>query len=417
MFLRSHIRWFVVALLFVLQVINYLDRQTLSVMAPVLREQMHFSPQQYSYVVTAFLAAYTFGFAASGRLIDRIGVKAGMTAAVMLWSVSGILHAFATDWRHLAACRFLLGLGESTGPVGGAKAIGEWTPQRERGLSMAIFSNGMVTGAILAPPFVAWMSLRFGWRSAFVLTGIAGLLWLVPWNRFYHVPEKHPALTAGERELILSAKPKTESNAGFSVVLRNPKTYAVVLARLLTDPVPYFFTFWLPEYLRTSRHFSLALIGMVAWIPYLAADVGGLSGGAVSDWLLRRKGLNDARFRLLLAAACLTPAAAIAVRTSSAVAAIACIGIVLAAHSCWTVNLQTWMTEKFPRDQVGTVLGLSGVGSGVGGMIATLITGEVVARFGYVPVFTTLAGVHLAGFAVLWLLNTSKTGERFDVAA
>jgi ACS family hexuronate transporter-like MFS transporter len=348
-------------------------------------------------------------------------VKRALGGAVLLWSAAGILHSWASDWKQLAAVRLLLGFAESAGPVGGAKAIGEWTPRSERGLSMAIFSNGLVTGAVLAPPLVAYLSIRFGWRAAFVVTGSLGLLWLLVWRSCYDSPDKHRRLTPEERKIIVRGRADAAAGgSGLAAVLHNPNTYAVFLARFLTDPVPYFFTFWLPEYLRESRHFSLALIGMVAWIPFLAADVGGLSGGTISDWLVRRQ--NDpvrARRRLMFFAACLTPAAAIAVRANSATVALACIGLVLAAHSCWTVNLQTFMTENFARNQVGTVIGFSGVGSGLGGICATLVTGRLIVSHGYVPVFTLLAIVHLAGFTVLTIFQhcAARRSSRGEVSS
>jgi len=406
----SHRRWFIVGLLFLLQIINYVDRQALSVLAPALRDQLGFSTEQYSYIVTCFLVAYMIGFAAGGRMLDVFGVKRTLAAAVCVWSVAGMLHAAARTWVHLAAARLLLGLGEAVGPTGGAKAIGEWIPKRERGLCMAIFSNGLATGAVIAPPLVAFLALKSGWQAAFLITGALGFLWLAVWLLRYYPPEADPRLTEPERAVILAGRDQGQDrSASWREVLSNPACYSLLLARFLTDPVPYFFTFWLPEYLRRSHDFSVALIGMVAWIPYLAADVGGLSGGAISDVLVRRGWTPvRARRRLMLVAACLTPVAALAVRADSAAVALACIGVVLAAHSCWTTNLQTFMTERFPRSQVGTVIGLSGVGSSLGGIIAMLLTGVIVARHGYVPVFTVLGAMHATAFVLLSLMNPTK---------
>lgn len=401
--LRSRRRWLVVALLFALQVINYLDRQTLSVLAPDLREKLGFSAQQYSWIVAGFLTAYLLGFAIGGRLLDLWGVKRTLTAAVALWSGAGMLHAAASHWVHLLGFRFLLGLGEAAGPVGGAKAISEWTPRAERALSMSIFSNGLVTGAVLAPPLVAFLALRFGWQGAFLVTGAIGFAWLAIWLRWYGSPETHAAVTETERQLILADRvsaAQTGVSAGPVSILRSRTAWQFFAARLLTDPVPYFFTFWLPQYLRETRGFSVALIGMIAWIPFLAADIGGLSGGAISDWLVRR-GLTpaQARRRMMTVAACLTPATLIAVRAQADWLAITAIGVVLAAHSCWTANLQTSITESFPAHQTGSAIGLSGVGSSLGGIAATLATGLIVGQYGYIPVFTALAFVH--GLALL----------------
>ena len=412
-FFRNHKRWLIVGLLFLLSVINYLDRQTLSVLAPVLREQLGFTTEQYSYVVSAFLAAYTAGFGVGGFVLDRFGSRIGLAVAVSFWSLAGMLHALAKGWQSLAVLRFLLGLGESLGPPGGAKAIGEWAPRRERALSMAIFSNGMITGAVVAPPLVTFLAMRFGWRWAFVLTGSLGFLWLVSWLLFYHPPERHPSLTVSERAHILSERQAVGGAVSFREVACNPACYGLIVARFLTDPVPYFFTFWLPEYLRRERDFTMALIGALGWIPFLAADAGGLSGGAVSDWLVRR-GADPAtaRTRVLLIAACLTPASAIAVRASDSWLVLALIGLVLAAHSCWIVNLLTFMTERFPKNHVATVVGLSGVGGGLGGILATLITGRVISSYGYVPVFSGLACLHLTAFGVLRAITRRESPLR-----
>lgn len=402
-FLRDRRRWIVIALLFLLQVVNYLDRQTLSVLAPDLRGRLGFSAQQYSWIVAAFLTAYLIGFALGGRLLDAWGVKRTLSAAVSLWSGAAMLHSAATHWIHLLCFRFLLGLGEAVGPAGGAKAIGEWTPRSERALSMSIFSNGLVTGAVLAPPLVALLAVRYGWQSAFLATGAVGFVWLAIWLKWYAPPEAHPHLTEAERSRILRGRQDPQiRNSREQSVLLSPAAWRFFVARLLTDPVPYFFTFWLPQYLSETRGFSVSWIGMIGWIPFLAADAGGLSGGALSDWLVRR-GLPPARARrrMMGAAACLTPSALLAVHAQSDALSLAAVGVVLAAHSCWTANLQASITESFPAHKTGSAIGLAGVGSSIGGLLSTLATGEVVQKYGYVPVFTALAFVHGAAFLAL----------------
>lgn len=397
-------RWLIVALLFCLSVVNYLDRQTLSVLAPVLRERLHFGTVEYSYIVAAFLAAYTIGFALSGRILDRIGVKLGVALALAFWSAAGMLHAVAAGWVALAVCRFLLGLGESFNVPGGVKALSEWIPPRERGLSTAIFSNGFMVGAMIAPPLVSLVAIRFGWQWAFLVTGAVGFLLLIVWWRFYDAPEQQRSLSAQERAYILSQRGANESMPAASVwqVIRHPYCYGLLVARLLTDPLPYFFTFWLPEYLKSSRGFTLAMIGLLGWIPFLAADVGGPGGGALSDYLVRRGwDTQRARLRVMLVAACVMPLAAVAVRTSSTWVSLALIALLLGAHSCWIANLLTTASEVFSRHQVGTVVGLAGMGGSIGGIISTLLTGRIIASYGYVPVFTALAFFHLAAFLFL----------------
>jgi len=400
--LRDRRRWMIVALLFSLSLVNYLDRQTLSVLAPVLRKQLHFGPVEYSYIVACFLAAYAIGYATLGPLIDRFGVRRAISCAVVFWSASAMLHATARRWQQLAACRFLLGLGESVNVPAGARAIREWVPKRERGLSMAIFSNGFLWGSILAPPLVSAISLRWGWPAAFLCSGTAGLVWLVVWLRHYRSPPEDRSLSDAERALISEKESNPKALLPWYKVLQQPMCLALFATRFLTDPLPYFFQFWLPEYLQSSRGFTLAMIGILGWIPFMAADVGGPLGGFLSDRLVRRGGrAQDARFRILLGAACLMPLAAIAVRLPSAGMALALIAVILAAQSAWNANLLTLTAEALPVSQTGTLLALASTGGSLGGIVSTLLAGKVIANVGYVPVFTALALPHLAAYAIL----------------
>ena len=401
-FLIGRYRWVIVALLFALSVVNYLDRQTLSVLAPALKDLHRINAATYSYIVTGFLITYAIGFAIAGPLLDRFGVRRVVGIAVGIWGVAAIAHSLVNGWLGLLACRMLLGLGESFAPVGGGKAVGEWIPQTERGLAMGIFSTGNVAGAVVAAPLVTVLLLHGGWRVAFVVTGAAALLWLICWFLFYDSPEKEKRLNTDERNWILSSRAKPGDRASAVSVLKTSYGYGLFTARFLTDSVPFFFSFWLPEYLRHNRGVSTVVVGAVAWIPYLAADIGGISGGAFSDWLVRRGWLRaKARFRLLFVAACLTPLAAVAVRTGSVAISLACISLVLAAHSIWIVNLFTLITETAPRGHGGTALGISGVGGALGGIVANLAAGRLIPHAGYAAVFTVLGFVHLAGFAVL----------------
>lgn len=407
--LKDRKRWLIVLLLFFLATINYLDRQALSVLAPTLRERLSFGVEHYSYIVSAFLVAYTLGYLFCGRVLDRLGTKVGIGIAISFWSAAACLHALARSWTHLAGFRFLLGLGESFNAPGGAKAIREWIPKKERALCMAVFSTGNIFGAIIAPPVVSFLALKFDWRPAFLITGATGFLWLLFWLKTYRTPDRDSSLSPAERELILSGRNAAEASGlkqSFSGVLTHPLTLAFISARLLTDSLPYFFSFWLPEFLRQSHNFSLAQIGMFAWIPYLAADLGGITGGASSDFLVRRGWRAvEARKRVLLVAACLTPTALIAVHARSPLLSLACIGLVLGAHSAWITNLLTLMTESMPPHFTGQVVALSGVGGSVGGILSNLATGRLVHSFGYEPVFTFLAFVHLTAFALLRVIS------------
>ena len=411
-FMRTHLRWGVVALLFFTAMLNNLDRMVLSVLAPVLKSSLSFGDVEYSYVVASFLAAYAAGYTFCGMVLDRFGVKAGIMFALVFWSCAGIGHAAAAGWMSLAAFRVLLGLGESFNSPAGVKAISEWVPRRERGLSMAVFSNGNVLGSILAPPLVAFLCLHFGWRWAFVTTGMLGfVLWFV-WRRFYHSPDRHPRISDEERELVLAdqraaaaeavARSVADRKPSMLSLFRNRVCVAFFVARLLTDPITYFFAFWLPSYLRDERGFTLAMIGALGWIPFLASDIGGPGGGALSDLLVRHGWpARRARLAMMAFAACCTPAALLAVHSGSSSVALAAIAIVLGAQSCWMANQLTLISESVPRSHVGSLLALSAMGGSIGGILASLLAGRTIAAVGYVPVFTVIAFCHAAAFAVL----------------
>lgn len=413
-------RWLIVALMFALAVVNFLDRQTLSVLSHTLRSVLEFSEVEYSYIVTAFLVAYTIGFAVGGRIIDQVGVRISVAVALAFWSFAGMLHAFAVGWITLAACRFLLGLGESVSAPAAARAVSEWVPQRERGFSMAIVSTGFMFGAVLAPPLVSFIALRFGWQWAFIVTGAIGFVLLAVWLGFYRPPEEAPFLTEAERSHILSQRGANSTESGpILKVLAHPLCWTLIVARFLTDPLSHFLTFWLPEYLQSSRAFSLGMIGALAWIPFLAADIGGPGGGAISDALVRR-GFTPQRARLtmMFIAACCMPLALVAVRVESGAVSIALIAVMLGAHSCWLINLLTLLTDSFPRHQVATVVGLSGMGGSIGGIISTLISAQVIEAVGYVPVFTVFGFVHLTAFAlVITMWRRGREASPREIAA
>lgn len=403
-------RWLIVGLLFVTAVINNLDRQTLSVLAPTLRETLGISAVEYSYIVSSFLAAYTLGFVFAGSALDRLGVKLGLALAIGFWSLANGLHILATGWFGLAAMRFLLGLGEAFNSPAAIKAIAEWVPSRERGLCVAIYNNGFVVGSILAPPLVSVVALHFGWRWSFILTAVLGGVLLYFWWKYYDSPEQSTRLSERERTYILTNRAAEDKSESLSLwrLMGHPVCAAFMVSRFLTDCFSYFFNFWLPDYFQTARGFSLALLGMVGWIPYLLADIGGPVGGAVSDWLVRR-GWDPlrARLRLMLFSALLMPLGIVAVRTDNAWFSLGLLSIMYAAQMCWMVNQLSILSECFPRKAVARVIAATAVGGGIGGILATVLTGRAVASYGYVPVFTTMSVLHVTAFAVVaWAMRT-----------
>lgn len=407
-FLSEHRRWGIVALLFLFSVVNNLDRQALAVLAPKLKGELGFGPVEYSYIVSAFLIAYSLGFAVCGRIIDRYGVKLVLASALLFWSLTTMAHAAAAGWMTLAFLRFLLGFGESFNGPAGVKAISEWAPPRERGVSIAVFTNGYVMGAILAPPLVVFLTAQLGWRWSFVVTGSVGLVLVVVWLRNYHSPQTHPRLTEKERKHILDSHAATPASAGpkptIWQLLRHPLCIGFFIAQLLTDPIAFFLNFWLPDYLH-SRGLTMAMIGLIGWLPFLGADIGGPGGGALSDWLVRRnwKPVN-ARRALMLTAACLMLFANLAVRTDLLWLSIGLIAVLFAAQSCWKANQLALIAESIPRESVATLVSLSALGGSLGGVLSNLLTGRAIEAFGYVPVFTVISVLPLTAFVALELM-------------
>src|SRR5947209_16784202 len=301
-------------------VINYLDRQTLSVSAPVLRERFHMSNTEYSYVLFAFLLAYTIMNGVSGTLIDRIGTRLGYAACVAWWSTAAVLHVFARGALSLGVFRFLLGIGEAGNWPAGIKVVAEWFPEQERALASGIFNSGSTIGAILAPPIVAFIVLQFGWRAAFVLIGVLGFMWLIGWLAIYRTPPG-PVLN------VRSPQPAVQ-------LLRMRFVWSFVLSKIFLDPVWYFYVFWFPEYLKQLHKFNLAAIGTYAWIPFFVAALGNFFGGYLSPVFLRR-GMETAKARKLAVSICalLMLSSIPAVLSPSPWVAIACIAIAMAGYT------------------------------------------------------------------------------------
>ena len=412
--MSGHRRWLIVALLAAFSVVNYLDRQALPVLVADLRRDLGLTTEHYSYVLTVFLAAYALGYGFAGTVLDRVGVKVGLALALAFWSLVAIGHAAIAGWLSLAAVRFLLGIGQSFNAPGGMKGIAEWIPRRERGLCAAVFSNANSLGAVLAPPCVGALAVWLGWRAAFAITGALGFVLLAVWWRTYRVPEEHPGLTTEERAYILADRTRaTEPPAAVSyrAILRDPLCRALCGIRFITDPFSYFISFWLIDYFRTVRGFSLETIALLGWLPFLASPLcGGPLGGALSDWLVRRGvDARTARMRLMLVAACLMPLALLAVHTEHVWVALAISFVLVAANACWNVNKLTLASELVAREQVASIVSLGGMLGSIGGMVSTLLSGKLIATVGYVPVFTVLGFLHLTAFAILALVRARVT--------
>jgi ACS family hexuronate transporter-like MFS transporter len=385
-------RWLMISLAFWATVINYLDRQTLSVAAPVLREQFHMSNVEYSRVLFGFLLAYTIMNGVSGPLIDRLGTRLGYALTLAWWSAAALLHAFARGALSLGVFRFLLGMGEAGNWPGGVKVVAEWFPERERALACGIFNSGSSVGAILAPPVVAFILLTLGWPAAFLLVGAAGFIWLAFWWPIYRTP----------------VTVKVEADAPTIPVRQLLRTRVVVVftfSKIFLDPVWYFYIFWFPEYLKRARNFDMAAIGKYAWIPFAVAAVGNFAGGLLSAFLLRHGlSVTVARKSAVTFFAALMLAAIPAVLVRDAWLSIAFVSVAMMGYTGAVANMLALPADVFPKNAVASVYGLASMGSGFGGMVFTLITGWVVDHYSYTPVFIGFGIMPLVCALILWTL-------------
>src|SRR5512140_1732326 len=332
--LWRQVRWGMLALLFAVTVINFVDRQSLSIVAPVLRETLGLSNTEYGIIVSCFMFGMMAGEFPMGWLMDRRGVRLGLSLAVGWWSLANALHAFGRSMLHFSLLRFFFGTGECGNYSGGLKLVSQWFPVRERALAVGIFNGGSMIGSIIAPPLLVWLMLSYGWRAAFLLPSLLGFLWVIAWRLFYYSPDRHPLLSSAERNYIREgAEPAEAPPPGNLTLLARREAWALMLCRFLVGPVVQFYIYWLAEYLYRQRGFSLKAIGMFAWVPFLFGDIGSIAGGWVSGRLIRR-GFSVAAARAISmsfgAALCLLSIAA--ARAATAPAAMAFICLVMAGH-------------------------------------------------------------------------------------
>jgi MFS transporter, ACS family, aldohexuronate transporter len=406
----KRLRWWIVWTLFFSTVINYIDRQTLSVVAPVITRQFHMSHEDYSHIVSAFQIAYAGMWLIGGVLIDVIGTRLGLTVAMIWWSIASMLPSLARSVFQFSLFRFLLGMGEGCNWPGASKTVAEWFPARERGLAVAIFDSGSSVGAVLAPPFVAFVTYHFGWRFSFLAAGSLGFFWLTLWLSVYRPLRSHPRLNDEERRLIEAGRdiaPRSrESGVGrWLVLLRQPNVWGIVLGRALTDPIWWFYVFWLPQYLSDARGFSLKQIGAFAWIPFLASDIGNFTGGFASGLLIKR-GVPVIRARKWVCVLSSVPilAGVPAALTHSTSWALALISLATWGYASWSTMGLTFPSDLFPQDVVASVTGLSGLAAGLVSTAFTLAVGVLVDKFSYLPAFVAAGTIPLLATACVLIL-------------
>ena len=400
-------RWTIVALLFAATTVNYVDRQVLGILAPSLQRELHWSETDYGAIVSWFSFAYGFGMLVMGRLLDRIGVRKGFSLSIVVWSLAAMAHALARSVAGFGAARALLGVGEAGNFPGAVKTVAEWFPKRERALATGIFNAGTNVGAVVAPLVVPWIALTWGWRWAFIATGAVGFLWLAAWLAMYRAPEQHRRVSAAELGWIRSDPEEAGGSVPWRRLLRYRGTWAFVLGKTMTDPVWYFYLFWLPKFLDTRWGVHLSALAAPLVVIYVVADVGSVAGGWSSSALIGRGwAVNRSRKTAMLVAALLIVPTMRAPAAGSMWMAVGLVSVAAAAHQWWSCNLYTIVSDMFPRRAVASVMGMGGAGGAIAGVLAQRSTGRLLDATGgdYTPIFTVCGLAYVTALLVIHLL-------------
>jgi ACS family hexuronate transporter-like MFS transporter len=414
----GHVRWTICAMLFVATSINYMDRQVIAILKPTLQHSIGITEVDYGYIIFAFQLAYAVGVLAAGRLIDRIGSRIGYCLVMGVWSLSAMGHALASTALEFGIARFCLGLGESGNFPAAIKTVAEWFPQKERSLATGIFNSGANVGAILAPLIVPWVALHYSWRAAFLVTGFFSMIWIFWWYRNYRKPADHPTLTGMElRHIYEEAAAQMGPNVPWLRLLRYRQTWAFAVGKFLTDPIWWFFLFWLPDFFSKRFHLNLAHLGLPLIIIYTMSTVGSVGGG----WLpvpFRKLGLSPERARLtamLLCACAVVPIFTVG-RLHSEWFAIGLLSLATAAHQGWSANLFTTTSDMFPKSAVGSVVGIGTCAGSCGGMLIAAGTGWILQlTHSYNSLFAIAASVYL--LALLFIVVLAPDLKKVVVAA
>lgn len=406
--MKKNLRWWIAGSVFLATTVNYIDRQALSVAAPVIREDLQLSNEQYSWIVSSFLLAYAIMQMLSGRLIDKIGTKKGFSFAVIWWSIANMLHAFGRGVLSLSIFRFLLGIGEAGNYPAAMKAISEWFPKSERTKAVGILNMGPGLGAIIAPPLVAGLILTVGWKGAFVVTGLLGFFWLALWRWIYFPPFQHPKISQEELKLIQEGQEEVQNSKTRSWIsyFKHREVWGLALSRFIADGAFYFFVFWLPSYLADEKGFNLVQIGLFAWIPFLLADIGSFAGGWAGGWLVQKGYSLDASRKIIIwiGAIFVVPILG-CLYVNSPFWAIGIISFALFSTQFKQAALFTLPIDLFPQKDAASVWGISGSAGSFGAMLFTPVIGWLVDTISYSPVFVIVAFLHIisAVFVMLFI--------------
>ena len=408
-------RWWICALLFFATTINYIDRQVFAILAPQLQTEIGWSEIEYGYIVTAFQLSYAVGLLMVGKLIDFLGTKKGFILSIIVWSLAAMAHALARTPIGFGLARLALGIGESGNFPAAIKTISEWFPRKERALATGIFNSGSNIGAIVAPLLVPIIALNFGWQAAFILTGLLGFIWLFFWLRLMSRPEENVSINAAELDLIKSdTEEDLEKPTSIWKIIRTRKIWAIAIGKFMTDPIWWFFLYWLPKFLNTTYGLKLDKIGLPLIVAYLIADVGSVGGGWLSSHFLQMGwSINAARKTTLLICAIMVIPIYWASGIDDLWPAVILIGLGMAAHTGWSANMYTLATDFFPKKDMGTVVGFIGMAGAVGGMLMASATGHLLQATGsYKILFVIAASMYSIALIIIHLLVPNIDAEK-----
>lgn len=410
------LRWWIIALVTVGTITNYLSRSALGIAAPTLIKELGISQQQYSYVVSAFQATYALAAPVVGYVIDIIGVKWGIAIFAIAWSIANMAHGTAGGWQSLAFWRGTMGVTESSANPAGMKVVAEWFPAKERGLACGIYSMGTSLGAMLAPPLVVWAILEYNWEMSFIITGAVGLIWVALWLFFYQSPEKNPALSDEESILIADGQIKSTEKiqrVKLKDMLTNRNLWGISLPRFMADPAWGTLHYWMPLYLVTERHLDMAHVAMFTWLPFLTSDLGCLFSGIMARYLNNR-GINIINSRRITYtfAACLMVSMAFICHVENIYLAVALFCIAGFAHQCLSITVITMSSDLFNKSEVATATGFAALSGGTGNFLFSMFLGASVAVIGYNFFFVGLGFFDLIGAAFLWTLVKEKEANK-----
>jgi ACS family hexuronate transporter-like MFS transporter len=403
----GRMRWVIVGLLFAATTINYIDRQMIGLLKPTLEAEFGWRETSYADIVFYFQLAYAIGYIVFGNIVDRIGARLGYFVAFAIWTIAHMLHGAVSSVVGFAGVRFLLGVGESGNFPACIKAVTEWFPKKERAFATGIFNAGTNIGAIITPLVVPALTLAYGWRATFVITGAISLLWLVAWLAVYRRPRESKRLSAAELAYIERDPADPAAKVPWARLIGRRETWAFAIGKFLTDPIWWMFLFWLPDFLVKRHGLDLKTFGIPLAIVYIVSDAGSIGGGWLSSRLIHRGwSINRARKTTMLICAIAVTPVFFAQYVSSLWAAVAIISLATAAHQAWSANLYTLPSDMFPRKAVGSVIGIGGTAGAVGGMIFSLYIGQVLERIGtYTLIFYVAGSVYLLALLIIHLLS------------